>query len=129
MSISNLSLEKGSHLQQVRLRVLETGQEADRGTNLLIGPIIGYAQISINFINSKAKIALTPMTKPDMALPLFSGVTKSAIVPPPFVNGALPKTPARNLNPTNIFKFVARAHPMLKAKKDALQKWYTGNLP
>jgi hypothetical protein len=64
-----------------------------------------------------------------MAVALFSLGIRSAIVPPPSVNGAAPTLPAKNRNAMSMPMFLLNAQQMLKTTKRKLQEWYSGKRP
>lgn len=64
-----------------------------------------------------------------IAFPRRSFGIKSAMTPPPMATGAAPTQPDRNRKTINIGKEVARAQPIVKATKSALQLFRMMLLP
>lgn len=64
-----------------------------------------------------------------MAVALDAAGMTSAIVPPPNVNGADPRQPARKRNATSMPSELLTAQHIVKTMNITLQAWYTLSLP
>ena len=64
-----------------------------------------------------------PIAQIDIAFPLLSCRTISAIVPPPIVKGAEPTHPSRKRKASSMFMSVLTAHAIVKTTKSTLHVW------